>query len=98
MPLGIGPLGTKIAGRCPKRSAPMTSPGTILSQIPSSAIPSYIWWLSATAVAKAMASRLKRLSSMPSCPCVTPSHIAGVPPATCAVAPTSRAQIFMRSG
>ena len=48
-------------------------------------------WLSATAVDSAIASRLNSDSSMPSCPCVTPSHIAGVPPATCAVAPTSRA-------
>ncbi len=98
MPLGIGPAGTKIAGRCPNRKAPIISPGTILSQIPSSAMPSYVWWLSATAVESAMTSRLNSDSSIPSSPCVTPSHIAGVPPATCAVAPTSRAQIFIRSG
>ena len=45
----------------------------------------------ATPVESAITSRLNRLSSMPVSPCVTPSHIAGVPPATCAVAPTSRA-------
>ena len=35
---------------------------------------------------------------MPGWPWVTPSHIAGTPPATCAVAPTSRAKIFICSG
>jgi len=45
-----------------------------------------------------MTSRLKRDRSMPGCPWVTPSHMAGTPPATCAVAPTSRAKILICSG
>jgi hypothetical protein len=56
----------KTAGRWPKRSAPITRPGTILSQMPSSAMPSNMAWLMATPVASAMASRLKSDSSMPS--------------------------------
>ena len=38
----------------------------------------------------AIRSRLNSDSSMPGRPWVTPSHMAGVPPATWAVAPTSR--------
>ena len=41
----------------------------------------------ATAVLIAITSRLNRDSSMPGRPCVTPSHIAGTPPANCATAP-----------
>jgi len=33
-PDDIGPAGTKITGRCPKASAPITRPGTILSHTP----------------------------------------------------------------
>ena len=55
-------------------------------------------WDSATAVAMAMASRLNSDSSMPGWPWVTPSHIAGTPPANWAVAPTARAADLMRSG
>ncbi len=40
----------------------------------------------ATAVAMAMVSRENSDSSMPGCPCVTPSHIAGTPPANWATA------------
>ena len=52
----------------------------------------------AHAVPMAMVSRLKRLSSMPGMPCVTPSHMAGTPPATCTVAPSARACSRMSSG
>jgi hypothetical protein len=97
-PDGIGPPGTSSIGRWPKRRAPISRPGTILSQMPSSAAPSNMPWLSATAVDIAITSRLNSDSSMPGCPCVTPSHMAGTPPATCAVAPTSRAQSFICSG
>ena len=55
-------------------------------------------WLSDTAVAIAITSRLNRLSSMPGVPCVTPSHMAGTPPATWAVAPILRASSLIRSG
>ena len=54
--------------------------------------------VSATAVPIAITSRLNRLSSMPGVPCVTPSHIAGTPPATCAVAPRRRASCLTMSG
>ena len=54
--------------------------------------------VSAMAVLMAMMSRLNRLSSMPGMPCVTPSHMAGTPPATWAVAPRRRASCLMMSG
>ncbi len=43
------------------------------------------------AVDMAITSRLASDSSMPGSPWVTPSHMAGTPPATCAAAPISRA-------
>jgi hypothetical protein len=55
----------KTAGRWP-RSAPITRPGTILSQMPSSAMLSNMAWLRAMPVDSAMVSRLKSDSSMPS--------------------------------
>ncbi len=57
-PEGMGPAGTKIAGRWPKCSAPISSPGTILSHTPSSSEPSNMSCDSAIAVAIAMTSRL----------------------------------------
>ena len=48
--------------------------------------------------AMAMTSRENRDSSMPGWPCVTPSHIAGTPPATCAVPPAARAAARIRLG
>jgi len=51
-----------------------------------------------TAVAMAIRSRENSDSSMPGRPWVTPSHIAGTPPATCAVAPSVRAVWRMSSG
>ena len=97
-PDGIGPPGTSSIGKWPKRSAPISRPGTILSQMPSSAAASNMPWLSAIAVPIAITSRLNSDRSMPGWPWVTPSHIAGTPPATCAVAPASRAKIFICSG
>ena len=85
-------------GRWPKRKPPISSPGTILSQIPSNRAPSNMPWLSATTVDSAIVSRLNSDSSIDTCPWVTPSHIAGTPPATCAVAFTSRAKILICSG
>ena len=55
-------------------------------------------WDKATAVAMAITSRENSDSSMPAWPCVTPSHMAGTPPANCAVAPTSRAACLIQSG
>jgi hypothetical protein len=46
----------------------------------------------------AIVSRENRLISMPGRPCVTPSHIAGTPPATCAVAPRACAASRMTGG
>ena len=76
----------------------MNSPGTILSQMPNNNAPSKASCESATAVASAITSRLNSDSSMPARPCVTPSHIAGTPPATCAVAPATRAAARITSG
>ena len=55
-------------------------------------------WLSATAVPIAITSRLISDSSMPVWPWVTPSHIAGTPPATCATPPAARAASRMIVG
>ena len=56
-------------------------------------------WLSATAVPMAITSRLNSDSSMPIWPWVTPSHIAGTPPATWATAPAdARAASRISSG
>lgn len=97
-PDAIGPAGTRIAGRCPNDSAPITSPGTILSHTPRSRAPSNMSWDSATAVAIATTSRLNSDNSMPARPCVMPSHIAGTPPANCAVPPAARIAALSRSG
>ncbi len=61
-PLGrpevIGPAGTNSVGRCPNDSAPISSPGTILSQTPSINAPSNMSCDSAIAVDMAITSRL----------------------------------------
>ena len=46
----------------------------------------------------AITSRLNSDSSMPSCPWVTPSHIAGTPPANWATAPASRTACLISGG
>ena len=94
----MGPAGTNTQGRCPKWSAPISRPGTILSHTPSNKAPSKTSWDKATAVDMAMVSRENRLSSMPGWPCVMPSHMAGTPPATCAMAPRCRASSRMHAG
>ena len=48
--------------------------------------------------AMAITSREKSESSIPAWPWVTPSHMAGTPPATCAVPPISRAAARMSTG
>ncbi len=97
-PLGIGPPGTNTTGKWPNASAPMNRPGTILSQMPRHKAASNMPWVSATAVESAITSRLNSDSSMPGWPWVTPSHIAGVPPANCATAPTSSAACLISGG
>jgi hypothetical protein len=57
--------------------------------MPSSSAPSNISWESAITVPIAMVSRLNSESCMPLWPWVTPSHIAGTPPANWAIAPTA---------
>jgi hypothetical protein len=94
----MGPAGTKITGRWPNASAPMVRPGTILSQTPSIRAASKASWVSATAVAMAITSRENSDSSMPGRPWVTPSHMAGTPPANWAVAFTSWAAALMIAG
>ena len=98
MPLVIGPAGRNTAGRWPKVAAAITRPGTILSQTPRNTAASKTLWQSATPAAMAITSRENRLSSIPPWPWVTPSHIAGTPPATWAVPPTSRAAARISAG
>ena len=98
MPEGIGPAGTKSTGRWPKLSAPISRPGTILSHTPSISAASKLSCESDTAVASAITSRENSDSSIPSRPWVTPSHIAGTPPATCALPPALRAAIRISAG
>ncbi len=81
-PLAIGPEGIKTDGRWPNESAAMVRPGTILSQTPRYRAPSNMLCDRPMAADIAITSRLRSESSIPSCPCVTPSHIAGTPPAT----------------
>jgi len=76
----------------------MSSPGTILSQTPRQMAASKTPWESATAVLMAMTSREKSESSMPGWPWVMPSHMAGTPPATWAVAPAARAASRIQVG
>ena len=64
-PEGIGPPGTKMVGRWPNVSAPISRPGTILSQTPRHSVASNMSCDSATAVDIAMTSRLNSDSSMP---------------------------------
>ena len=97
-PLAMGPAGTNTQGRWPNCRAPMSRPGTILSQMPSSSAPSNMSWLSATAVPMAITSRENSDRSMAAVPWVTPSHIAGTPPATWAVAPWRSASSLSTAG
>ena len=97
-PLVIGPAGTNTVERWPNCTAPMNRPGTILSHTPSISAASNTLWLRATAVESAITSRENSESSMPAAPWVTPSHMAGTPPATCAVAPRVRAWLRTSSG
>ena len=78
--------------------APINIPGTILSQIPRHTAASNISCESATAVDRAITSRLISDSSIPARPWVTPSHMAGTPPATWAVAPSCLAASRICSG
>jgi len=90
-----GPPGTRIMGRWPNCSAPMISPGKILSQMPSSRAPSNTLWERPITVDMAITSRLTRLRSMPGSPWVTPSHMAGTPVATWATPPAVATAFFM---
>ncbi len=65
----------------------MSMPGTILSQTPSIRVASNMSCESAIAVDIAITSRLNSDSCIPSRPWVIPSHIAGTPPANCAMPP-----------
>ncbi len=94
----IGPAGTKIAGRWPNDRAPMSMPGTILSQTPSIRLASNMSCESASAVDIAITSRLNSESCMPSRPWVMPSHIAGTPPANWAMPPERRTAFFIWAG
>ena len=69
-----------------------------MSQTPRNSAPSNMSWESAIAAASAITSRENSESSMPAWPCVTPSHIAGTPPANCATPPASRTACLISSG
>ena len=98
IPVFIGPPGTNIIGRYPNFNAPMSSPGTILSQIPRRKAESNMLCDKPIAVDKAMTSLENKDKSIPASPCVTPSHIAGTAPATCATAFNSLAYVLICSG
>src|SRR3546814_3369477 len=66
--------------------------------MPRHSAPSNTLCDSATAVAIAITSRENSDSSMPLWPWVTPSHIAGTPPANCAIAPALRAASLINGG
>ena len=72
--------------------------GHVASQIPSIRPASKASWVRAIPVAMAITSRENSDSSMPGRPWVTPSHMAGTPPATWAVAPTASAAARITSG
>ena len=76
----------------------MNRPSTILSHTPSISAASNTLCDSATAVDRAITSRENSDNSMPASPCVMPSHMAGTPPAICAVAPRVRAWLRNMSG
>ena len=94
----MGPAGTNTVDKCPNCTAPMNRPGTILSHTPSMSEASNTLCDKATAVAKAITSRENSESSMPASPWVMPSHMAGTPPATWALAPSRRASSRSCSG
>ncbi len=94
----MGPAGRKIAGIWPKEAAAITRPGAILSHMPRNTAASKQLWESATLAESAMTSRENSESSIPGSPWVTPSHIAGTPPATWAVAPASVAACLISAG
>jgi hypothetical protein len=98
LPASIGPPDTKIAGMF-RRSAAMSMPGVILSQLEMHTSASAQCALTMYSTASAISSRDGRLYSMPSCPIAMPSSTAIVlnsfatPPA-CSI---SRATIWPRS-
>ena len=69
-----------------------------MSQMPSSSTASNMLCDKATAVAMAIVSRENSDSSMPNCPWVMPSHMAGTPPANCATPPAARTASRMIGG
>ena len=98
MPVCIGPAGIKPIGMWPNDKAPIIKPGTILSQTPRHKPASKTLCEKPTAVERAMTSLLKRDNSIPGSPCVIPSHIAGTPPATLAIALFLTAESLIMSG
>ena len=86
LPASIGPPETTMEGRF-SRTAAITMPGTILSQLGTSTSPSKQCANAIVSVLSAISSRLARLYFMPRCPMAMPSHTPmagtsmGVPPA-----------------
>ncbi|MNG14672.1 hypothetical protein D3C84_984450 [compost metagenome] len=69
-----------------------------MSQMPRNSAASNMLCDSATAVDSAITSRLAMPSSMPGSPWVTPSHMAGTPPANWPTEPISRSACLICSG
>ena len=86
MPAIIGPPLQTTVGMF-RRSAPISMPGTILSQFGTSTRPSSWWAIAIVSTLSAISSRLAREYFMPMWPMAMPSHTpmdgmsTGVPPA-----------------
>ena len=86
-PASIAPPDTTIVGRL-RRSAAISMPGTILSQLGTRTSASKGWAVAMTSIESAMSSRDAREYFIPVCPMAIPSHtpmtgkVTGLPPAS----------------
>ena len=81
MPPSIGPPTAMIAGMS-RRAAPISIPGTILSQEPSITRPSRLWARAMLSRLFAISSREGRMYFMPPCPLARPSQAPIIPNST----------------
>ena len=95
-PASMGPPETKRAGLL-TRTAPISMPGMILSQLPTRMMPSKAWAFDKISTLSAMTSREGREYLMPLWPIAMPSHtpmqgtITGLPPAAMTPSAAARA-------
>ena len=95
----IGPAGHEDRRQVAEaRAPPSAGPARSCRRCRGTSAASNMSCESATAAASAITSRENSDSSMPGWPCVTPSHIAGTPPANCATPPASRAACLISAG